>query len=74
MPTQILAYRNKIRSMKKNMRKDKNKISPNAKIVFPSIVFRKDKVGIEKRCNDVNTRLRIVPSKRLFRLKEIALK
>ena len=42
------------------MRKDKNKVFPNAKIVFPSIVFGKDRLGIEKRCNNVDTRLKNV--------------
>ena len=42
---------------KKNMRKDK-KISPNTKIVFSSIIFRKYRRDIEKRRIDVNTRLK----------------
>ena len=43
--------------MKKICEKTK-RISPNTKIVFSSIIFRKDRQDIEKQHIDVNTRLK----------------
>ena len=48
---------NTLRSVKKICEKTK-KISPNTKIVFSSIIFRKDRRYIEKQRNDVSTRLK----------------
>ena len=48
---------NTLRSVKKTCEKTK-KISPNTKIVFSSIIFRKDRRDIEKQRNDVSTRLK----------------
>ena len=48
---------NTLRSVKKICEKTK-KISPNTKIVFSSIIFRKDRRDIEKQRSDVNTRLK----------------
>ena len=48
---------NTLRSVKKICEKTK-KISPNTKIVFPSIIYRKYRRDIEKQRNDVNTRLK----------------
>ena len=48
---------NTLRSVKKICEKTK-KASPNTKIVFSSIIFRKDRRDIEKQRKDVNTRLK----------------
>ena len=48
---------NTLRSVKKICEKTK-KVSPNTKIVFSSIIFRKDRRDIEKQRKDVNTRLK----------------
>ena len=48
---------NTLRSVKAICEKTK-KISPNRKIVFSSIIFRKDRRDIEKQRNEVNTRLK----------------
>ena len=48
---------NILRSVKKIYEKTK-KISPNTKIGFSSIIFRKDRQDIEKQRSDVNTRLK----------------
>ena len=58
---------NTLRSVKKNMRKEK-KVSPNTKIVFSSIIFRKDRRDIEKQRNDVNTRLKIFANRKIYPL------
>ena len=49
---------NTLRSVKKNICEKTKKISPNTKIVFSSIIFRKDRRDIEKQRGDVNTRLK----------------
>ena len=47
---------NTLRSVKK--REKAKKVSLNTKIVFSSIIFRKDRRDIEKLRNDVNTRFK----------------
>ena len=48
---------NSLNSVKKIV-KDVKKSSPNTKLVFSSILIRKDKKGISKKVTDINSRLK----------------